>query len=88
MEFRDIQHPDIAHYFVNKEKNAWDLRIKKFLLEKWMKDGIDEDKNIRIVIADKNFKPKNDRPYDKERNGDRRDNRNGRDGRGQRGDRG
>ena len=61
MEFKDMQHEDIELYFINKEKNGWDIKVKKTLLESWMKSGgLDEDKKIKIVIAEKNFQT-NDR---------------------------
>lgn len=37
-------------------KNAWDLKVHESALEKWIKEGIDADKKIKITISNRNFK--------------------------------
>lgn len=41
MEFKDVEHQDINQIFMSKDKKgAWDLRVKKTLVEKWIKEGL------------------------------------------------
>lgn len=64
MELKDSQDNEIVSININKEKQAWDLRIKKTKLETWIKEGVDEQKKIKIVIAERNFQVK-ERNFDK-----------------------
>lgn len=41
-----------------EKKGAWDLKVNKKLVEKWLTDGLDEDKKIYVSIAQRNFRSK------------------------------
>lgn len=43
------------------KKGVWDLKVNKKLVEKWLADGLDEDKKIHVAIADRNFRPREER---------------------------
>lgn len=69
---------------MNREiKNAWDLKVNEAALEKWIKEGIDPDKKIKITISNRNFRTyeQSDKPRGQKRQRGNRD-------RGDRGDRG
>lgn len=75
-DLKENQDKDIVNIYKSRDvPGAWDIKLSEAAVQKWLTEGVDRQKNIKVTVAERNFKgrERGDRPRDRGDRGERGD---------------